>query len=663
MQVRMPLFVLSLVAPILAAPLSPDTGKIAQVKAGQIKEAKASWWGFDPDDATAQLQAAIDSGAAKLTIEDLGSPWIVEPLKLASHQELVFASGVIIEAKHGSFHGTNDSLFTASETVDVTLRGEGDGAILRMRKADYDNPDLYQKAEWRHVLNLRSVDGFKAINLTLASSGGDGIYFGVSGSGLANRNVVIQDVICDDNYRQGISVISAENVLCERVVMKNTGGTNPRAGIDFEPNRATERIVNFVMRDCVAENNEGAAYVWYLPNLTADSDPVSVTLENCVARGSHPTTFAVVTGNGEGRAVGGFIKAVNCRFEGGNGAAVSLANMPPDGLKVILEDTAIVNPIPDKPTTSPFQIVARQGALEPVGNLELKDVLLVDPIERKPLNFQSWSPGIGLGTVTGNLILERGGKRTAIDLTPEQLEAWVPQIKAQQVPSYSIKGRRFEPSGLPGELKPPLSRVRNATDYRLYAAQGEAVKLTIQSHQLAKYTGDAVKITVKDSAGQVVADAKVPFMGSGDLAFTAPATDTYLVIVDPDRNLAQVTATDHPLVLTSESIPIHFLGSTPELYFLVPANTPKFGLTVMGDNAAEGVKATVYDPAGNAVWSADNISEPQVYVHEGAVAKDEVWRLKLEKPSSLTLEDYHLVLHGIPPFVGGSAAGLLKVVD
>jgi len=31
--------------------------------------------------------------------------------------------------------------------------------------------------------------------------------------------MVIRDVVCDRNYRQGISVISAENLLIERCVL------------------------------------------------------------------------------------------------------------------------------------------------------------------------------------------------------------------------------------------------------------------------------------------------------------------------------------------------------------------------------------------------------------------------------------------------------------
>ena len=110
-----------------------------------------------------------------------------------------------------------------------------------------------------------SSKNIKVLGLTLALSGGDGIYLGVSKTGVPSENVVIKDVICDRNYRQGISVISARNLLIENTIMRDTGGTPPAAGIDFEPNEASERIVRCVMRNCVAENNQGDGYVFYLP--------------------------------------------------------------------------------------------------------------------------------------------------------------------------------------------------------------------------------------------------------------------------------------------------------------------------------------------------------------------------------------------------------------
>ena len=42
---------------------------VAKVASGELREARASWWGFDAADSTAYLQAAINSGAAKLIVE------------------------------------------------------------------------------------------------------------------------------------------------------------------------------------------------------------------------------------------------------------------------------------------------------------------------------------------------------------------------------------------------------------------------------------------------------------------------------------------------------------------------------------------------------------------------------------------------------------------
>jgi len=51
------------------------------------------------------LQAAINSGARKLIVEDMGAPWITDKLTLASDLEIVFEKGVIVQAKRGAFRG------------------------------------------------------------------------------------------------------------------------------------------------------------------------------------------------------------------------------------------------------------------------------------------------------------------------------------------------------------------------------------------------------------------------------------------------------------------------------------------------------------------------------------------------------------------------------
>ncbi len=82
-----------------AAQVAPDARKIAAVAKGSITEARASWWGFDPEDSTGALQAAISSGVPKLVVDKMAGPWIVTPITLVSNQEIIFAEGVVILAK------------------------------------------------------------------------------------------------------------------------------------------------------------------------------------------------------------------------------------------------------------------------------------------------------------------------------------------------------------------------------------------------------------------------------------------------------------------------------------------------------------------------------------------------------------------------------------
>ena len=57
--------------------VAPNVEFIAEVQAGRVTTADASWWGFNPADATSALQAAFDSPARKVVVPDMGRPWVV----------------------------------------------------------------------------------------------------------------------------------------------------------------------------------------------------------------------------------------------------------------------------------------------------------------------------------------------------------------------------------------------------------------------------------------------------------------------------------------------------------------------------------------------------------------------------------------------------------
>jgi polygalacturonase len=130
----------------------PSGQAIAEVASGKRATANAAWWGFSKTDSTAALQAAIDSGAKTVLVPFMGDAWIVRPIKLRGNLELVFEPGVLVLAKRGEFQGGGDSLFTAVDVENLTIRGYG--ATLRMWKSDYQKPP-YKKAEWRMGIAIR----------------------------------------------------------------------------------------------------------------------------------------------------------------------------------------------------------------------------------------------------------------------------------------------------------------------------------------------------------------------------------------------------------------------------------------------------------------------------------------------------------------------------
>jgi len=404
--------------PILAA------GQINQqmidaVTSGKVQKARASWWGFDPEDSTGALQAAINSGAKQVVVENLGKPWIVRPIKLANDQEITFKRGVEVIAKQGEFKGITDCLFEADDGKNIILNGYG--ATLRMRKTDYMGPD-YKKAEWRHILCLRSCTNMKILGLTITESGGDGIYISTSKTAGTNKNITIKDVVCDNNYRQGITVNTAEDLLIENTVMKNTQGTNPEAGIDFEPNYSTERLVNILVQNCRTDHNHALGYVFSLHVLDATSTPVSIKVENCVSVSDGSYSAYIETGNTPEKAVTGNIEFNNCSFQDAGYAGAFVTNLPSNGCKVQFNDCSFL-PAP-KIATGAIVIQSQKTASEPVGGVDFSDCIVNDLPNRKPIVYVN-KGNVPMKGISGLINVAKNDEIQTIELTPQLLDDWV----------------------------------------------------------------------------------------------------------------------------------------------------------------------------------------------------------------------------------------------
>src|ERR1039458_585216 len=125
-----------------------------------------------------------------------------------------------------------DSLLSATGQSNLVIRGYG--RTLRMQKRDYQNPP-YSKAEWRMGIALRGCRHVLIEGLRVESTGGDGFYVDGGGTFGWSEDITLRNCTAYDNHRQGLSVISVENLLVENCLFANTWGTAPEAGIDLEP--------------------------------------------------------------------------------------------------------------------------------------------------------------------------------------------------------------------------------------------------------------------------------------------------------------------------------------------------------------------------------------------------------------------------------------------
>jgi len=629
---------------------APQPDKVAEVAAGKLKEAKVSWWGFNTEDSTEFLKAAFKSKASKVIVDKQATPWVAGPLALPSSKEIVFEEGVELLAKAGLFQGRNSSLLSASNTKNLKLVGLGKGATLRMRKSDYQ-AEPYEKAEWRHGISLRSVENVTVENLSIVSSGGDGIYLGVTTRGVPCRNVTIRKVVCDDNHRQGISVISADKLLIEDCVLKNTWGTAPQAGIDFEPNNSSEQLTDCVMRRCVVEGNAGNGITLYLRYFQGTPTPMSVRIEDCIAKGNKRNGFSYSRDNG----IKGSCEVINCRFENNEESGILVRQKDAESTALTMKETTIIHKGEENP---PIRLL--NGESFDFGGIDFGTVRLTDDIGRFPVSLGDPS---GLPrNVRGTLHVQHGGATKTIGLD----DAWfVKEYPAavRGVPLVEPVPERFVPlkkANVNVDTEFPPIWQRRHGKFWIYAEKGTPIRFALAVRQIGRNE-------IGSSPGVLtLPDGKtnrfnIPADKAKDFEFVladAPATGVYRLSVEVGGHAVQMLRCNQTVVLPT--VPqLDLFATVGTLYFPVPPGSKEFGIGVRGE-PGEPVQASVVDPSGKTVWTKDNIVDP---VRFSRLVEDSdvegIWQIILDRPSKGRLDDYRVTLLGVPPLLGLNPTQLL----
>lgn len=238
------LFTASLCA-FLSPALEPNQTMLQKVKMGEIKEAKASWWGFDATDATKYLQDAINSKVPKLVIDKMANTWNVTPLRLVSNQEIIFEEGARIAAKRGAFQMKGETLFTLKAVTNVTIRGKN--TEVRMYRDDYAaNPYDFSVIGTRDTFLIIGSKNITIDGLNLVQSGGNG--FAINDLGgkrkLYSENITIRNCKITKSCRRGISIAGAKDVTIDSVEISDVAGNWPESGIALRTDDANHRLEN-----------------------------------------------------------------------------------------------------------------------------------------------------------------------------------------------------------------------------------------------------------------------------------------------------------------------------------------------------------------------------------------------------------------------------------
>lgn len=326
--------------------------------------------GFDPTDATSTLQAAIDSGADRVVVRNMGADWVVnQSILLRSEQEIFFEPGVVISA--GPMLGENDIL-RGVRINDVVLRGYG----ATIRGID---------TVTRHGLSMNGIENLQILGLTAEGMSYDGFYVADGAPNWPSRNVLIKDVLGQDNGRQGLSIISADHLVVVDSEFKGTSGRNPQSGIDIEPNGPTDQITNIELRDVTIRDNDGAGVTVAPQKLSAASPDVSILIDGLQVLSG--TSYGVrIAGVNDGNSAGGEIRLQHSLIQNTWRTGLLIDKKSSLGTRVVIENVEVSgisqgsdpNNIPPRPIV----IHSNTGLVDMPGGIDMHNVQVIDDRRR-----------------------------------------------------------------------------------------------------------------------------------------------------------------------------------------------------------------------------------------------------------------------------------------
>lgn len=212
-------------------------------------------------DDTRAIQAAIDAlPEAGGTVVVPAGNYPIDPLRslrLRSRMHLSMTADTRLVAMSNA--APRAYVLLLQQVDDVEVSG---GRIIGDRERH-----LGTTGEWGHGIMVRGSSRVRLHDLHITRCWGDGMSVGgLSGvrgqAPLPSRDVLIQDVVCQGNRRQGLTIGRSRQVRVLGCSFLDTGGVLPGCGIDIEPDPGGDAR-DVLIEDCLVQGNQGAGIQLY----------------------------------------------------------------------------------------------------------------------------------------------------------------------------------------------------------------------------------------------------------------------------------------------------------------------------------------------------------------------------------------------------------------
>lgn len=241
------------------------------------------------DDTAAAIQAVtaarLQGGDQRILLWRKGTYKINNVIATGSNITIIFEPGVIIDAT--GLPNETTSLFAISNQTNVTMIGNG--ATFNGARAtavvEGNSAAFFVYGSDNVLIRDFNINGFATDGITLT---------GDAGASGPCTNVRIEGCYCNNNRRNGLSIIHAKGVVVQGGVYRNSNGApnGPHAGIDVEPN-SQNFAQNILISGVRTQDNAGPGLLLVPSAQSVDAD----TEFDVVVEGYRSDNDGTVAGN------------------------------------------------------------------------------------------------------------------------------------------------------------------------------------------------------------------------------------------------------------------------------------------------------------------------------------------------------------------------------